>query len=419
MQIVLVANGTTKKYARTKTSDTANTALNPYDLADGSIGIYGIHEAGSTNLNKLVLITDAGSEAAGKVPAGTFVGDKIMIAVGTADSAVVSTELSRSGMKSFNKAYTAAVKGVTYVGYNAVTATGDISFPAVVSKNDEILLTANDVADDDNILRTGTPYSGYAAIDSAGEYDVLLDLLKHIDADSDRVFEADIIAKGTPTYIEASAATADPTLTNGSKVVTFAADPGIGVGDVLTIRGSIYKVAVENSATNYTLDREYKGSTETIDISATTGTVGTIASITNWGLKLTDKNVNTNVKYSISGLGVSAPIVVQTPSTPSSGAYQDVLNLEKAYRAYRGTLESVDRRVPVPAYLSVAGSTYDLYYIKGGNQGVEKGIQNLHNIDVNVILAVEPTADTTGLNQSDLEDILATTGFVSGFVSIV
>ncbi len=69
-------------YGASKASSTVATALNPADLADGAVGIYGIQLIGSTNVNKLVLITDGGSEGAGTCPAASFGGKEVFIAQG-------------------------------------------------------------------------------------------------------------------------------------------------------------------------------------------------------------------------------------------------------------------------------------------------------------------------------------------------
>lgn len=430
-------------FGASKTSATKNTALTPYDLADGALGIYGIMEGGSTNLNKLVLIGDGGSESAGYVPAASFVGDKIMLAVGTADSAVISPELSRTGMQSFNKAYTAAVKGVAYVGYNAVTGIGDISFPATINKNDEVLLTANDVSNPDNILRTGTPYSGYAAIDGASDYDILSDLVDNVYADSQRKFNPDIVGDGTKTAVTAATSGANNsilvvgagtpavtgTIANGDTALTLTlasstvSSVNFAAGDYIEIAGIVYKISAVGATGAITLvltlDRVYRG-TSLSGAAASNFKFFNTADPANWGLVLTDRYDNNSLQYGISNIGAAAPIVYQTVATRSSGAYQDILDKEVAYRANRGTLESIDRRVPVPSYLVAAGTNYDQYIVKGGNQGVEKGIQNLHNIDISIHVAFpDGIADSAGKNQSDFEDVMATTGFVSGFVSII
>src|SRR5688500_2319814 len=84
-------------YGASKTSTTQNTALNPADLRDGAVGIYGIHEGAGVNLNKLALITDGGSEVAGSVPMATFSGRQIIIAFGLPVGCQLSNPIDRPG----------------------------------------------------------------------------------------------------------------------------------------------------------------------------------------------------------------------------------------------------------------------------------------------------------------------------------
>ena len=129
-------------YAASKTSTTVNTALNPADLRDGAIGVYGTHRSGATNLNKLVLITDGGSEVAGAVPMATFVGDQIFIAMGTANgNTQISNYIDKPGpynglRMAVAKKYTAPVLGVQAIGYNG-TAGSSMNLPATILAGDD------------------------------------------------------------------------------------------------------------------------------------------------------------------------------------------------------------------------------------------------------------------------------------------
>lgn len=128
-------------YAASKSSATQNTALNPADLAAGAIGVYGIHTAGSTNLNKLVLITDGGSEVAGAVPAASFVGSEVYIAIGKASG---PSEVSQpigvglgvaGGLRTARGAkYVAPVRGEIRIGFNGTS--GSLNLPTVVRGQD-------------------------------------------------------------------------------------------------------------------------------------------------------------------------------------------------------------------------------------------------------------------------------------------
>jgi hypothetical protein len=127
-------------YAASKTSTTVNTALNPADLRDGAVGIYGVHRTGATNLNKLVLITDGGAEAAGVVPMASFVGDQIVVAMGVASgNPQLSNYIDKpTGLKAFAAAkYVAPVLGAFRIGYNG-TAGSSANVPATVLAGDDL-----------------------------------------------------------------------------------------------------------------------------------------------------------------------------------------------------------------------------------------------------------------------------------------
>jgi hypothetical protein len=177
-------------YAASRSSATQNTALTPDLLAEGAVGVYGIHEAGSTNLNKLVLITDGGGEAAGTIQAASFSGRQVVIAVGKTSGVEVSQPIDVAlGLKVAKGAkYVAPVRGEIRVGYNGTT--GSLNLPTVVKGQD---FTVNVINKNYHVSGFNQPFqkvqlSIQAASAGEGAYSLLKRWVAAVNLRTDEIF---------------------------------------------------------------------------------------------------------------------------------------------------------------------------------------------------------------------------------------
>lgn len=414
---VFAVKGVDLNYADNKSGSGVNTAVLPYDLEDGNIGIYGVHKAGSTNYGKLVLITDGGSEVAGKVPAASFVGQGIQVAIGRETGCDLSGILDITGLKCNTQAYVAPVKRVQDVGYTPNQTAGVMNEPSTIIEGDEFSLGINVLNDVDKLDAAPKRYSGSAQLDGDSNYSIILQMVKRVDADTNANVVVDIHSNGTPTY---KVGTEDPTVTNGSKTVTFATDPSLSAGNVLTIIDTVtsiagtYVVAEVVSTTEITLDRVYKGTTETIDVSVSTTNFGTLASITEYGFTVTDRYNDAPVDISLSGIFSNATTGISTAYVAGVGTGAKVAKEELESRPMYGNLDQNDRRVPIKSLSASESKNYEQYHLIATNV---RGTSDPHNnagTSSNQAEALvcfdEATGNTGNENASMFEDILASLG---------
>lgn len=407
-------------YASSVSSSTVNTATTPDLLADGALGIYAINPS----TNKLALITD-GASGTGLLAAGTSVKEVVMF-VGTATAGkpikTGQIEVSNTTVKSVE--YVAPVKQVLSFGYSTDSSSGSLNLPSTILKNDEGQIKVIDVISPDENDRTGDSYNGYASVDSAGEYSILKSLFDNLHADNNRKVNMEIYSNGTGTAFVASthftgSGTAQIAATNGSKVITVSAtsltawSSSYGAGTYVFIGGALYKIASvgtpASNAVEITLDREYQGTTfSATNVSTSSG--ASVASITEHGFRLTDKNFNQVVKVINRGIFADADEETITEATIGNGMDTQLAEYEKITW---DRVDRVDRRLPLPTSQVVADETYDQYVFSVANQHTSKNgsgarVASGHEV---VIATPEGVADTGGKNQSDLEDILASLGF--------
>jgi len=405
---VLVAKNV--NYAASKGSATQNTALNPADLADGAIGIYGIHTAGSTNLNKLVLITDGGSESAGLVPAASFVGTDIFIAQGNAGRQ--STETAKIDVKdglrsAVAQVYTAPIRGVVNIGYNGTT--GSMNFPGTLNRTDDFTVT---------VINQNYPVAGFrqpnqkvqltASVLVQGDttYNTLKNWVAQVNLRTDTILidktKIKIRHNGTGAVFTNSATVAG---VNGATTLTTSAAHGLTAGDLLSLAGDLYVSQAGTTGSTIVLDRPFQGATATISNANTLDITG---APTAWGLELVDDQDGRNLKYAVSGIAINATITYTTSPIIGSGTYAQVLALEQEALPKKGTEALTDATVPHEAYKAVASSTYDLYTLTVRNLNHNTGQQGSVFLVLNYIYIafVSGVADTTNLVQSDFEDAM-------------
>lgn len=416
-------------YGASKTSATQNTAANPADLGDGSVGIYGVHLAGATNLNKVVLITNGGSETAGFVPAASFVGTEVFIAQGVpltaGGSAVrltnrISITPAIGIRKNAGKVFTAPVRGVLRIGYNGTTGTS-FNLPATILRGDDfivslfnrnyivaggrepgqkVLLSAQAAAGD-SPYTLATKFVAKFNVRAAVSEQLLINplLLK-------------IITGATGSAFSNSATIA---LTNGSTggAVGFltSAAHGVTTGQYIILNGDLYIAANVPDTTHITLDRPWQQATTAALANASTVNTASTSAPATLGLELVDNADFRNIEAAVQGILQNATIKRQTLPTPGSGSNAEVVAMEKEYLGVKGTEDQITAYQPRDIiYSQVAGLTYDLYEFETQNTEQPRGeLGSVFRVINQVILAfVSGVANTTNKNQADFEAAMIT-----------
>jgi hypothetical protein len=394
-------------YAASKTSATQNTALNPADLANGSVAIYGIHETGSTNLQKLVLITDGGSEAAGSVPAASFVGKEVFIAMGTATSHQLSNPIQlKAGLKKAEaKIYTAPVRGVLRIGYNGTAGTS-LVYPSTVLRGDNFQI---DLSNRNDFVTAGREPQvkknlsvGLAAND--GQYVALSKWIAKVNLRTDDFFIDKTLIKvlhnGTGAVFTNTATVA---AVNGATSLTTSAAHGVTAGDAISLGGDYYLTITGTTGSTLVLDRPYQGATATI---ASANTLDITGAATQFGLELVDNKDFLNVEPSVQGIIQDATLKRQTLPSPGNGSLAQILADEKEALPKKGTEDLITSYIPHDVTRSV--TTYDQYILTIQNDNMPNGGQGsvFKVINYLTLAFVSGTADTTNFNQSDFEDAM-------------
>jgi hypothetical protein len=397
-------------YGSSKTSTTQNTALNPSDLRDGAVGVYGIHRAGSTNLNKLVLITDGGSEVAGAVPMASFVGSEVVIAMGTTDNVQLSGPIQRtplpSGLKrSVGQVYTAPVLGVNRIGYNGTAGTS-FAFPSTVLRGDDFIISIVDR----NSIVSGfrDPFNKVTisvAADNNGDTPLILatkwiaaaNLRSNIMIDKTKI---KLLHNGTGAVFANSATVA---AVNGATTLTTSAAHSVTAGDAISLAGDYYVTTTGTAASTLVLTRAYQGPTATI---ANADTLDITGAATVFGLELVDDIVGRNLTFARDGLITNASYKQQTAPLSGAGTQAQIAALEAEALPKKGTHDMLITYVDKD--IIRASTTYDQYILTIQNSNHPTGQQgSVFNVIGYLTLAfVSGVADTTNFNQSDFEDIM-------------
>lgn len=408
---VIVTKAT--NYAASKTNAALNTALNPADLADGALGIYGIDPI--LNAGNLSLITDAAASSGSLINKADFKGKEVIISFGTSGNTINSNPIDVNGIKRINSsAYTAPVKGVFAVGYNRTLTSGSLEYASSgIQRGDEIeIRIVNQLSE---VTGNKLPYEKerYSAQLKEGEgvYSGLVKLVNNVinreNANSTLVSIA-IPKISSNTAGAAAANSATLAAVNGLKTLTSSAAHGIGVSDYVSIAGDLYQAVTGTAGTTLVLDRPYSGATGTIT-NATFLDLG--ASVpTELGIEITDKNFYSNIEVTVQGVIIDATLTKVVQATPGSGSFDHVNRLEAYALPMLGSHDQITSYAHFPKPKAVEGTTYDLYFMEVQNSYHPKGDNgSVFNVVNNIDIAFPSTvADTGGTNQSDFEDIITT-----------
>lgn len=402
-------------YGASKSSATQNTALNPADLAAGAVGVYGIHTTGGTNLNKLVLITDGGGEAAGKIQAASFVGSEVFIAVGKTVGCEVSQPIQvgtigEAGLRKATGAkYVAPTRGEVRIGYNGTS--GSLNLPTVVKGMD---FTVSVINRSYKVSGYRQPFqkiqlSAQAQANGESAYTLLKRWLAAVNLRTDNIFIDKALIKilhnGTGAVF-ANAAIA--TVTNGSATVTTDAAHGVTAGDAISLGGDYYLTIAGTASTTIVLDRPYQGASGTV---LNANTLDITGAATQFGLTLVDNADLLNLNFALQGeLAENATKTVQTsPLLGSGGVNALVVEMEKEALGKKGSEDQITSYVARDViYSEIAGSNYDLYFLEIQNSNQAGGDQGaVFKLSSAITAAfVAGVADTSNLNQSDFEDVM-------------
>jgi len=396
MKKILVAKDLA--YANDKSSSGANSATNPAVLLDGAVGIYGIPKTSVNNKDKLALILDAGSDAAGKVPDASFDGDRILIAVGTADGAREAIPIDIGQNEDITivaQSYAAAVAGVYGVGY--VSTTTSANLPTALN-NDVIgvKVFANDELPDPR----GKLWTVQLTAGETG-YSAFKRLANKITNDQDN----DVVTVKVSQNVAGAAAANAATLAavKGATTLTSSAAHGIGVGDYVSIDEDVYQAVTGTATTSLVLDTPYRGATATVANAAFLDLGATAP--TNYGLRLTAVTAGVSLVVGLVGNLEDASNTVITQPFEGTGTYALLKEIEDKWSGWLGTASRGDATVPQPSSMLSSSGTYDVYTITYKNRLVPKG-EMAKVTDVHNVLVIAFPAGGSGGGQAEFEDIM-------------
>lgn len=269
-------------------------------------------------------------------------------------------------------AYSAPARKVMTVGYNGTAGDVSISFTGASSTSPlEFGLSVRETTPGNQPFPV---QEGRVLVTSAtaDEYTVIAQIVSILNAavdyertEPDRFVKAEIISNGALTEL-----TQNLTVRNGSPFITAAASITIATGTLVSIRGTIYKVAVGGTGTSFTLDRPYQGATETIAVGSTVDQAATMAytsGTTLLGIKLTGLYDETHFTVTVETGLSNAPVATATEWALGAGSGLSIVELEKEARFFHGIGSVVNAEFAadygLPTLFGSSSVTYDQYFI--------------------------------------------------------
>jgi len=399
MRRILIAKDV--NYGASVAAAAVNTAITPDLLREGAIGIYGIDRLSANNANTLALIKDGGSDAVGTIPAASYAGNQLMMYVGTPTGPVRVLPMQKGNLSITSAKYQAPIKGVTFIGWNGTE--GTLNLGTVLERDEAEIVSIEDL--DQN--RTKNKVSFSSALKANNDaFTVLRKIMtaygKVVAMDSYKdIHLLEVVSNGTFTALAQNV-----DVVNGSPAITFAANVTVATGANLRIGGINYKVITGVTAgTAVTLDSPYTGVTATV----VAANVGTLASITEYGLKITNKENYKVFDFAVRGVLEDATITYAVVVEQGTGSSEQVLAIEKDARALRGVFDQIISYMPMMKLTTDSSVNYDIYNIVASNSLELKDQTDETFVSKVEVAVVFPTgiADTGGKNQSDFEDIIA------------
>lgn len=234
-------------------------------------------------------------------------------------------------------AYDAPVKQISTIGYNGTS--GDLGFNFSTASATNTLTYGVTVRETTPGNQPFPIQEAYATVNSttADEYTVLASIVSQLNNDydyektaPDPFVKAEILSNGTPTYLSS---TIDPTLVNGSRIITYSGAVTVAAGAFIIARGAIYKVTTGViSGTSLTIDRPYQGASETIDVSVETTAFGNAVTYTSGttalGIRFTSLYNETHFKVVGAALNFQDTVTAITAWKLGSGSGAQIYELE-------------------------------------------------------------------------------------------
>lgn len=418
------------KYASVVGNNTVNTAIagsgstNVMNtLAEGAIAIYGLRT--STGLQEL--ITTSTSTFTNYSEYIIYQGGK-----GTGEIVEIGRFKPEELVALKANAYIAPTKSVSFLGYDG--STGLLNLPTIVNGDSAAvgvktrMGSVNPIFQDFFVADTGT------LVSSDNGYTILADIANQLNGEPTivRHVKAEIVSNGTKTTVAigtqitgtGAASTQKGSATNGSKTVTMTATTltatSITTGDFLEIGGILYKVAsvpsVGSNIATITLDRAYEGTTfALVRLDDATQGMKTVATITQYGLKITGYVAGHDIIVSRSGILQYATLSTESTTVPivkasyGMGTYSQIVDMENQGFYWRGGSDTAElpNKSPLNKY-AVSGKTYDIYSILVKTQyEAPFGFSNkTGNNIVNISVAFETGYTSSGDNQLAFDDII-------------
>jgi hypothetical protein len=310
----------------------------------------------------------------------------------------------------------APVLQVDYIGYNAVTAVGDIE---VINSNgyEVAIKDINSAA----YGSTGIERFGFYVSDATATKDEILDgLTISIHQNQVRTTRPDLIVErvSSATSTNNSAATGTITATNGSQtlVASVSGSAELAVGDYIrfgttvALTAAIYRITAI-SGTSITIDQPYQGATATFGATATSKLPVATAIAGKLGIRLTAKAeifnfpaVATIEPYSNQFItriqnGGTTPVVTQVAPVIGSGMASQVASIESFLIGNEGFIARNNVPYFAPRANTESSGTYnflDLEWVskKHGNIFDNEGASKQLVIAFNFTPASAPTQVT-------------------------
>ena len=266
---------------------TAYARVNRVLVGDGTNSASTITSLAQIKKGDLFLIKENGTIVANASAAKLIPKfEKVTIALGLADGeARLSSPIQGNTVSQYiGKSYVAPVESVKLIG------------PGIQATNGKEYKFRIIIKDDNRVHGQRPTIIDFNGTANGSQEDLALDIAKKFNyKEYNKSFQQDLIKleRVNDGICTAFAATITTIVTKGSVAVTTGAAHGLVAGDPIRIQGIDYTVATVPTTTTLTLDVPYVGVTETI-AAGTTGT-GTVATISNWGFKLTGLPQNSKV----------------------------------------------------------------------------------------------------------------------------